>query len=197
MIRLGLTGSIGMGKSTTSDMFAEQGIPIYSADTQVHKLYESEPALSLIEAAFPDVIRQGRIERSLLSHYISRDTQALKKLEAIVHPLLQEHEQAFLHQARAAHHQLVVLDIPLLYETQAQNRVDYVVVVSAPAPIQRQRVLARTNMGQEKYQAILTRQLPDEEKRRRADFIINTACSLDETRMMVCSICNFFAKRTA
>jgi len=194
MIRLGLTGSIGMGKTTIAGLFSAQGIAVYSADAQVHKLYRREPALSMIEAAFPGVTRQGKVERALLSRYITENPQELKRLEAIVHPLLHSYEQEFLHFAQSHHHRLVVLDIPLLYETGGENRVDYVAVASAPAAIQRQRVLARAHMNEEKFHAILARQMPDEEKRRRADFIINTACSLDETRMMVQSLCAFLIK---
>jgi len=195
MIRLGLTGSIGMGKSTTASLFAEFGVPVYSADMQVHKLYGQRSVLILIEAAFPGVTRKGRVDRRLLSQYIRDRPQALAQLEAIVHPLLRSHEQEFLHQNQLKGEKLAVLDIPLLYETKAETRVDYIAVVSAPFNLQRQRVLARDNMDEEKLNLILARQLPDEEKRQHADFIINTGYGIEATRAMVRSLYQFFCKK--
>jgi len=195
MIRLGLTGSIGMGKSTTADFFNKEGIQIYSADAQIHQLYSQEPALSLIEAAFPGAVKSGLVDRRILSQFIEKNPHALKKLEAIVHPLLREREQAFLQQAERDRQKLVVLDIPLLYETGAEARVDYVVVVSAPLALQRQRVLLREGMSEEKFTLILARQLPDEEKRRRADFIINTGSGFEATRIMVRSLCLYMINK--
>jgi len=195
MIRLGLTGSIAMGKSTTADFFSKAGIPVYSADRQVHKLYKQQPALFLIEKSFPGVVQQGSIDRQILSQLIANDPQKLKKLEAIVHPLLRDCEQAFLNQAKQDHHFLVVLDIPLLYETAAENRVDYVLVVSTSFELQRQRVLSRANMNEEKFKMILKRQLPDEEKRRRADFIIDTSYGFAATAKMVNSLCRYFINK--
>jgi len=192
MIRLGLTGSIAMGKSTTLDFFAQKGIAVYSADAQVHKLYTQEPALSLIEEAFPGAVINGRVDRQILSYSIANNSQSLKKLEAIVHPLLRVKEQTFLQKAEKNRHQLAVLDIPLLYETGAESRVDYVAVVSAPFEIQCQRVLARKEMNEEKFKLILARQLPDEEKRYRADFIINTGFGFEAVGAMVNSLYNFF-----
>jgi len=191
VIRLGLTGSIAMGKSTTADFFAQEGIPVYSADRQVHELYMQEPALSLIESSFPGTVKNGQVDREILSQFIINNSDHLKKLEEIIHPLLRSHEQEFLQQAKEKQHRLVVLDIPLLYETGAETRIDYVVVVSAPFYYQRQRVFARSGMNEQKFNMILARQLPDEEKRRRADFIINTGYGFDKTKAMVRSLCRY------
>jgi len=192
MIRLGLTGSIAMGKSTTAGLFARLGVAVYSADAQVHKIYTQEPALSKIEAAFPGSVNQGKVDRQILSRFIAKDPNLLKKLEAIVHPLLQVQEQAFLQNCGREQRKMVVLDIPLLYETGAQTRVDYVAVVSASLTLQRERALAREGMDERKFSLMLARQMPDEEKRRRADFIIDTRHNLDTTLAMVRSLCRFF-----
>ncbi|MFC4624459.1 dephospho-CoA kinase [Daeguia caeni] len=184
MIVLGLTGSIGMGKSTAAKMFAEAGVPIYSADEAVHRLYSGR-AVPLIEAAFPGTVVDGKVDRQKLSACVVGKPEELKKLEAIVHPLVREEEKAFLREAEASGAPIALLDIPLLFETGTEGRVDRVVVVSAPADVQRARVLAREGMSEEKLDAILARQMPDEEKRRRADFVIDTSGSFDELRQQI------------
>lgn len=184
MIVLGLTGSIGMGKSTAAKMFAEAGVPIYSADEAVHRLYSGR-AVPLIEAAFPGTVVDGKVDRQKLSACVVGKPEELKKLEAIVHPLVREEENAFLREAEASGAPIALLDIPLLFETGTEGRVDRVVVVSAPADVQRARVLAREGMSEEKLDAILARQMPDEEKRRRADFVIDTSGSFDELRQQI------------
>jgi dephospho-CoA kinase len=187
MIILGLTGSIGMGKSTAASMFADAGVPIYSADEAVHRLYSGQ-ASSLIEAAFPGMVADGTVDRKKLSAAVLGKPEELKKLEAIIHPLVHEEETAFLERARANGADIALLDIPLLFETGAEKRVDKVAVVSAPAEIQRERVLSRPGMSEEKFEAILARQMPDAEKRLRADFIIDSSGGFDETRQQIESI---------
>ncbi|MEQ8480771.1 MAG: dephospho-CoA kinase [Hoeflea sp.] len=184
MITIGLTGSIGMGKSTTADMFKAAGVPVISADEIVHELYNGA-ATPLIEEAFPGTTSNGVVDRGLLSKLLLRDSDGFKRLEAIVHPLVREREQGFLEAARAAGHSLAVIDIPLLYETGAEDRVDSVVVVSCGPEIQRQRVLARAGMTEEKFEAILARQVPDAEKRRRADFVVDTSKGIEPARQQV------------
>jgi len=184
VIILGLTGSIGMGKSTTAALFAEQDVPVYSADAAVHVLYEQEDVISQIAAVFSNVVKMGEkfiIDRAALSQHLIKDTRAIKKLERIVHPHLCACEEAFLQQARQENRSLAVLDIPLLYETGAENRVDYVVVVSASPDIQRSRVLTREGMSEEKFNMLLARQMPDGEKKKRADFILNTGEGIEKT----------------
>lgn len=187
MIVLGLTGSIGMGKSTTAKMFIEAGVPVHDFDEAVHRLYTGS-AVPLIEAAFPGVTVAGVVDRAKLGEKVLGDPAALKRLEAIIHPLVREDADAFLARHRAAGTPLVVLDIPLLFETGGRDRVDKVVVVSAAADIQRDRVLARPGMTERKFEAILSRQVPDTEKRRRADFIIDTGRGFDAARAEVASI---------
>lgn len=184
MIVLGLTGSIGMGKSTAATMFAEAGVPIYSADEAVHRLYSGR-ATPLIEAAFPGTVVDGKVDRQKLSAYVVGKPDQLKKLEAIVHPLVREEEKAFLREAEESGAPIALLDIPLLFETGTEGRVDRVAVVSAPADVQRARVLAREGMTEEKLDAILARQMPDEEKRKRADFVIDTGGTFDELRQQI------------
>ncbi|MCW4115032.1 dephospho-CoA kinase [Aurantimonas sp. MSK8Z-1] len=184
MLVLGLTGSIGMGKTTTAAMFAALGVPVYSADAAVHALYAGRAA-PLIEAAFAGTVKEGTVDRAALSQRVVGDRAALSRLEALVHPLVREEETAFLDQAKAAGAPVVLLDIPLLFETGAEARVDRVVVVSAPADIQRARVLAREGMSPERLDAILARQMPDAEKRRRADHVIDTGNGIDEARRQV------------
>jgi len=177
-----------MGKSTTAALFAAQSVPVYSADVAVHSLYQKQDVIAQIAAAFPEAItthEHPAIDRSALSCYLVENPIAIKKLEMIVHPLLHECESAFLQQARQEHQPLVVLDIPLLYETGAESRVDYVAVVSASFPIQRQRVLARQGMSEEKFNLFLARQIPDSEKRKRADFVINTGEGIETTQKEV------------
>ncbi|MCR9121983.1 MAG: dephospho-CoA kinase [Phyllobacteriaceae bacterium] len=184
MIRLGLTGSIGMGKSTTAAMFADAGIPVHDSDAAVHELYSGDAA-PLIEAAFPGTVIDGVVDRKMLGERVLGDSDALGRLEAIVHPLVAAHEAAFVDQARAAGADLVVLDIPLLFEVGAQDRVDKVLVVTAPAAVQRERVLARPGMTEDRFAAILARQVPDRAKRAKADFIIDTSLGMDCARAKV------------
>ncbi|MET3664251.1 dephospho-CoA kinase [Caulobacter sp. 1776] len=186
MLILGLTGSIGMGKSTTSAMFQAEGVPVYDSDAAVHALYAfGGGAVGPVEAAFPGVVMNGAIDRAKLSAAVVGNSEALAKLEAIVHPLVGAHRIGFFEDAEAKGADIVVLDIPLLYETGGEKKVDKVVVVSAPADVQRARVLARPEMTSEKFEAILARQLPDAEKRARADFVIDTGQGLDHARQQV------------
>ncbi|PLR18692.1 dephospho-CoA kinase [Caulobacter zeae] len=179
MIILGLTGSIGMGKSTTAKMFEAEGAPVYDSDAAVHALYSAGgTAVAPVEAAFPGVVVDGAIDRARLSAQVVGDPEALEKLEAIVHPLVGAHRIGFFEKAKKDGHDIVVLDVPLLYETGGQKNVHKVVVVSAPADVQRERVLARPGMTPEKFEAILARQLPDAEKRARADFVVDTGKGL-------------------
>ncbi len=184
MFVLGLTGSIGMGKSTTSAFFREAGIPVHDADAAVHRLYAGD-AVAPIEAAFPGVTVDGRVDRARLGAVVLKDAEALKRLEAIIHPLVGGAEKAFRDAARARGHTMVVLDIPLLLETGGERRVDAVAVVSAPAATQRDRVMARPGMTADKLEAILARQMPDAEKRRRAHFVIESGFGLDAARRQV------------
>jgi dephospho-CoA kinase len=184
MIILGLTGSIGMGKSTTAKLFAEAGVPVYDADAAVHRLYEGEAA-PVIEAAFPGTTVNGKVDRNRLSAQVVHDPAAIKRLEGIVHPLLGASRQKFLHDAEQSGAPVAVVDVPLLYETGGERRVDAVVVVTTSPEIQRQRILARDNMTGEKLDAILARQLPDPEKRKRADFVVDTSHGLDPVRARI------------
>jgi dephospho-CoA kinase len=174
MIVLGLTGSVGMGKSATAKMFAQEGVPVFDADAEVHRLYEGKAA-PLVEAAFPGTTADGRVDRERLSKKVVGDPDALQKLEAIVHPLVRAARREFLARARAAGAKVALVDIPLLFETGGGEDIDRIVVVSAPADVQQERVLARPGMTAEKFRAILARQLPDAEKRKRADFVIDTS----------------------
>ncbi len=181
MIRLGLTGSIGMGKSTTAQMFRDEGIPVHDADQVVHELYSGRAA-PLVETAFPGTVTDGKVDRQKLAKCVLNNPEAMAKLETIVHPLVREAETAFLEKATKSGATLVVLDIPLLFETHSENRVDKILVVTASADTQRQRVLARSGMTEEKFAAILARQTPDADKRKRADVVINTGRGLDKAR---------------
>ncbi|ESZ53560.1 dephospho-CoA kinase [Mesorhizobium sp. L103C131B0] len=187
MTVLGLTGSIGMGKSTTAKMFVDAGVPVHDSDETVHRLYAGKAA-PLVEAAFPGTVIAGSVDRTELARRVLGNAAALKTLEAIVHPLVRADADAFLARHRAAGAPLVVLDIPLLFETGGRNRVDKVVVVTAPADIQRARVLARPDMSEEKLAAILAKQVPDAEKRRQADFVIDTGEGMDAARTAVGAI---------
>ncbi len=178
MIIVGLTGSIGMGKSTAAKMFEQAGVPVYDADETVHRLYAGR-ASPLIEQAFPGTVVDGIVDRKKLAQAVLNDSQAMKKLEAIVHPLVHEEESNFLEQAKFDREPMVVLDIPLLFEAGGKDRVDRIVVVSAPADVQRQRVLAREGMTVEKFESILSRQMSDHEKRAKADFIIDSNVSFE------------------
>lgn len=186
MIVIGLTGSIGMGKSTVASMFAEEGAPAFDSDAAVHALYApGGAAVAPVEAAFPGVTEDGAIDRSALSARVVGDDGAIARLEAIVHPLVRRAQADFLQANRDAGTPYVVLDIPLLFEAGAANLVDKTVVVSAPADLQRARVLSRPGMTEKKFEAILARQMPDVEKRARADFVIDTSGSFAETRAQV------------
>jgi dephospho-CoA kinase len=184
MIILGLTGSIGMGKSTTARLFMEAGVPVYDADAAVHSLYEGEAAPA-IEAAFPGTTVGGRVDRALLSAQVVHDPKAMRRLEGIVHPMLGASRQKFLDDAERCGAPVAVVDVPLLYETGGEKRVDAVVVVTTSPEIQRQRILARDNMTGEKLDAILARQLPDADKRKRADFLVDTSHGLDPVRVRI------------
>lgn len=181
MLLLGLTGSIGMGKSTTAKLFQEAGVPVYDADATVHKIYEGE-AVPAVEAAFPGSTANGKVDRQKLSAMVVNNAEAMKRLETIVHPMLRSHLLKFLSEAEASGAPVAVLDVPLLYETGGENRVDAVVVVTTDPQVQRERILARENMTPDKLDAILARQLPDAEKRKRADFVVDTSHGLDPVR---------------
>jgi len=184
---LGLTGSIGMGKSTTAKLFAEAGVPVYDADAAVHQLYEGEAAPA-IEAAFPGTTANGKVDRPKLSARVVHDPAAIKQLEQIVHPMLGASRQKFFADAEAAKAPVVVLDIPLLFETGGEKRVDAVVVVSTSPELQRERVLARGTMDEAKLEAIIAKQMPDAEKRKRADFVVDTSHGLDPVRAQITHI---------
>ena len=195
MILIGLTGSIGMGKTATADLFREEGLPVYDADAAVHALYApGGAAVAPVEAAFPGVKdnsdgpNAGGIDRAKLSQHVVGQPEAMKRLEAIVHPLVGQAQAAFLGNAREAGEKAVILDIPLLFEGRGHQMVDKIVVVSAPAAVQRDRVLARPAMTEEKFEAILAKQVPDAEKRARADFVIDTSQGFDHARRQVRSI---------
>ncbi len=179
MIVLGLTGSIGMGKSTTAKFFKQKGIAVYDADETVHQLYQDESVIKRITAIFDDCLTDNHIDRAKISRQIVQDPAKLVSLEKIIHPLVREKENAFVAAHRKNGDKLVVLDIPLLFETGGLERVDKIAVVSAPMEIQRQRVLQRDGWTEEKFQAVLARQIPDSEKRMRADFIIDTSKGLE------------------
>jgi len=181
---LGLTGSIGMGKSTTARLFMEAGVPVYDADAAVHRIYEGEAAPA-IEAAFPGTTVEGRVDRAKLSAKVVHDPAAIKQLEQIVHPMLGASRKKFLEEAERSGVPVVVMDIPLLFETGGEKRVDAVVVVTTSPEAQRERILARGTMTNEALDAILARQLPDAEKRKRADFVVDTSHGLDPVRTAI------------
>ena len=184
ILRVGLTGSIGMGKSTTAQMFRDEGIAVLDSDQIVHDLYRGA-AVAPIAAAFPDVVVDGVVNRSALGAHVLSDPAAMKKLEAIVHPLVWAARDAFIQQRQAQGDWIVVYDVPLLFETGADKSVDAIVVVTAPPELQKQRVLMRPGMTQEKFEAIVAKQTPDTEKRARADFIVETGEGLDAARAQV------------
>ena len=184
MIVLGLTGSIGMGKSTTAKLFAEAGVPVYDADATVHQLYEGEAAPA-IEAAFPGTTADGKVDRQKLSARVVHDPAAMKQLEQIVHPMLGASRQKFFEEAERAGAPVTVVDVPLLYETGGEKRVDAVVVVTTSPENQRARIMARGTMSSETLDSILARQLPDAEKRKRADFVVDTSHGLDPVRVQI------------
>jgi dephospho-CoA kinase len=187
MFVLGLTGSIGMGKSTTARFFAEAGVPVHDADATVHRLYDAEAAPA-IEAAFPGTTVSGKVDREKLAARVLGDKAALRQLESVVHPLVRAAESRFLAEAERAGAPVVLLDIPLLFETGGQERVDAVVTVSAPAAVQRARLLERPGLTEERLEALIANQLPDAEKRRRADFIVDTSQGFDAARAQVADI---------
>ena len=187
MFILGLTGSLGMGKTTTAGFFAEAGVPVHDADAAVHRLYEGEAAAA-IEAAFPGTTANGKVDRAKLSQRVLEDPQALPRLEALIHPLVRESTARFLAEAERQGAKIAVLDIPLLFETGGDRRVDAIVVVSAPQDVQRARVLARPGMTAAKLDTILARQLADAEKRRRADFVVDTSRGFEAARAQVAEI---------
>jgi dephospho-CoA kinase len=179
-LRIGLTGSIGMGKSETAKLFARLGIPAYDADAAVHRLYaKGGAAVAAIASAFPDAVVDGAVDRARLARAITADPAALRRLEALVHPLVAEERERFIAEAERAGADLVLLDIPLLFETGGETSVDAVVVVSAPRAVQQARVLARPGMTLEKLLAIEARQVPDEEKRGKADYVIDTSTGIE------------------
>ena len=184
MFVLGLTGSIGMGKSTTAKFFAEAGVPVHDADAAVHRLYDGE-AVPLIEAAFPGTTANGKVDRNKLAARVVAKPGDFKKLETLVHPLVRQAEQRFLAEAEQRGAPAAVLDIPLLYETGAEKRCDAVVVVSAPPDLQRQRAFDRPGMTEQRFAAIIAKQMPDAEKRRRADFVVDSSKGLDAARAQV------------
>ena len=193
MFILGLTGSLGMGKSATAKMFAEDGVPVHDADAAVHRLYDGE-AVAAVEAAFPGTMSGGKVDRARLGQRVLGDADAMKRLEQIVHPLVREAEERFLAQAQASGAKVAVLDIPLLYETEGDKRCDAVVVVSAPADVQRARAFERPGMSEEKFKAILEKQMPDADKRARADFVVDTSRGFDGARAQVRDILKAVAK---
>jgi dephospho-CoA kinase len=184
MLILGLTGSIGMGKSTAAKLFAEAGVPVYDADAAVHHLYEGEAAPA-IEAAFPGTTADGKVDRARLSARVVHDPAAMRQLEQIVHPMLSASRKKFFDDAETAGAAVAVVDVPLLFETGGEKRVDAVVVVTTSPELQRERVLARGTMDEEKLNSILARQMPDAEKRKRADFVVDTSHGLDPVRARI------------
>jgi dephospho-CoA kinase len=193
MFVIGLTGSIGMGKTTTARFFADAGVPVHDADATVHRLYDGE-ATAAIEAAFPGTTVGGKVDRNKLAARVVGDQAALRQLEAIVHPLVRQEEARFLAEAEKAGAPVAVLDIPLLLETRGEDRVDAIVTVSAPPEVQRERVLQRPGITEEKLEAMIANQLPDAEKRRRADFIVDTSQGFDTARAQVAQILRAVAK---
>jgi dephospho-CoA kinase len=185
MFIIGLTGSIGMGKTVAGQFFREAGVPVHDADAAVHELYNGEATAAAVEAAFPGTTSGGKVDRVKLGRRVLGDEAAIKRLEAIVHPLVRESAARFLREAAARGVRIVVVDIPLLFETGGEDRVDAIVVVSARPEQQRARVLSRPGMTEDKLDAILAKQMPDAEKRRRAHFVVDTSGDLDSTRAQV------------
>lgn len=194
MIVIGLTGSIGMGKTTTAKLFAEEGVPVCDSDAVVHDLYQNE-AVGPIANIFPDAVKDGAVDRDRLSKILRENPAQFLALENIVHPLVRAKQDAFVEAQRRNGERFALLDIPLLFETKAEARVDAVVVVSCAAEIQRQRVLSRPGMTEEKFQMILGRQMPDGEKRKKADFLINTGRGIEDARTQVRAVLDALQKR--
>ncbi|WP_183864394.1 MULTISPECIES: dephospho-CoA kinase [unclassified Rhizobium] len=196
MLRIGLTGSIGMGKSTMAKLFAEAGVPVNDSDAVVHDLYAGEAA-PLVDAAFPGTMKDGAVDRQELGRQLAGSPDGFRRLEAIVHPLVRKRELEFIERERQRGSPMVLIDIPLLFETGAENRVDVIVVVSCDPQIQRDRVLARPGMTVEKFNMILARQTPDAEKRARADYVIDTGHSIETARTRVAEIISDLKRRLA
>ncbi|KQM31656.1 dephospho-CoA kinase [Rhizobium sp. Leaf68] len=196
MIVIGLTGSIGMGKTTTAKLFAEEGVPVCDSDAVVHDLYQNE-AVGPIANIFPDAVKDGTVDRDRLSKILRENPAQFLALENIVHPLVRAKQDAFVEAQRRNGERFALLDIPLLFETKAEARVDAVVVVSCAAEIQRQRVLSRPGMTEEKFQMILARQMPDGEKRKKADFLIDTGRGIEDARAQVRVVLDALQKRTS
>jgi dephospho-CoA kinase len=192
MFVIGLTGSIGMGKTTTAQLFAQAGVPVHDADATVHRLYEGDAAAA-IEAAFPGATKSGKVDRAELGKHVIGNAEALRLLEEIVHPLVRKAEERFLENAEKSGTKAAVLDIPLLFETAGDKRVDAVVVVSAPADVQRARVIER-GISPAQFEALLARQVPDAEKRRRADFVVDTSRGIESARAQVQDILSAVTK---
>jgi dephospho-CoA kinase len=188
-----LTGSLGMGKTRTAQFFAEEGVAVYDADAVVHDLYEGE-AVPAIAQIFPGTVAEGKVDRAKLAALVLGDNAALARLEAIVHPLVAARREKFLAEAQANKANVVLLDIPLLFETRGERLCDAVVVVSAPADVQRRRAFERPGMTEEKFAALLAKQLPDAEKRKRADFIVDSSQSFDHARAQVRDILRLVAR---
>ncbi len=193
MFVIGLTGSIGMGKTTTAGFFADEGVPVHDADATVHRLYEGAAAPA-IETAFPGTTGGGKVDRVKLAARVLNDPAALKQLEAIVHPMVRDAESRFLAEVERKGAPVAVLDIPLLFETKGDERVDAIVTVTASAEVQRARLLARPGLTAEKLEALISNQLPDAEKRRRADFILDSSQGFDAARAQVKDILRQIAK---
>ncbi|WP_431320886.1 dephospho-CoA kinase [Rhizobium sp. YTU87027] len=196
MLRIGLTGSIGMGKSTMAKLFAEAGVPVNDSDAAVHDLYAGEAA-PLVNVAFPGTMKDGAVDRQELARQLVGSADGFKRLEAIVHPLVRKREAEFIERERQRGSPMVLLDIPLLFETGAESRIDVIVVVSCDPQIQRERVLARPGMTVEKFNMILARQTPDTEKRARADYVIDTGHSIETARKRVAEIVSDLKRRLA
>ncbi|MBC8036375.1 MAG: dephospho-CoA kinase [Rhizobiales bacterium] len=198
MIVAGLTGSIAMGKSETAKMFRTLGIPVFDSDAEVHRQYEKGgAAVEAVARLFPEAVVEGAVNRGILSKRVLGNPQALKQLEAAIHPFVRKSQDAFLEQCRTSGHRLAVLDIPLLFETGREMEVDAVVVVSAPAGVQRERVLKRPGMTAEKLARILARQMPDAEKRAKADYVVDTSKDLDIAAAQVSDIVADLLKKDA
>jgi len=196
MIILGLTGSIGMGKTTTSKMFKDAGCPVFDADAAVHALYsKGGKAVPIIRAVFPDAIKEGAIDRGRLGEHMRKDPLQLKVLESFIHPLVAESRANFLEQAKKTKAECVIMDVPLLFETGGEAYVDKVIVVTAPSKVQRERVMARPGMTVGLFESLLARQMPDAEKRRRADILIYTDKGLENAREQVQKILKDIRKR--
>ena len=194
MIVIGLTGSIGMGKTTTAKLFAEEGVPVCDSDALVHDLYQTEGVVP-IAAAFPEAVKEGKVDRAVLSQILRENPAQFSILEDIVHPLVRAKQDAFIAEQRARGRAVALLDIPLLFETKAENRVDVVVVVSSAEDIQRQRVLSRPGMTEEKFHMILARQMPDVDKRKKADFVIDTGRGIHDAKAQVRAVLQTLSQR--